>query len=435
MTKVVIIGAGSGFGGRISLDILTRMGLKGVEIVLCDIDEKKVETVHKYVQTIIDTHQMNKTAKVWSTVNREQALPNADFVMISVAIGGPAYYGEPFDSEFTIPLKYGIIQTVADTAGPGAIFRALRTAPEMIRMVNDINRLAPKSMILNLTNPMSVLTWTLSKYTKVPIVGLCHGVTGNFKRLADILKIPQDEVSFICAGINHMTWFIDFRHNGVSVMEELRKAVRQNTSEKATGQNYFYRTQVMDITGYFTTESDRHIPEYLTWFQTGDNSSLKEYAKITRGIKDRRHAWYEDMGVTIESRNTVELGLSHESASGIIEAVSFSGSFEFSGNVLNRGYIENLPFGCCVEVPCTADANGVHPHTVGALPTMCAALCQTNINEHTLMAEAITEKNREKAFQALLMDPMASTKLTLQTARQLFEEMWNREIELGIELI
>ena len=173
----------------------------------------------------------------------------------------------------------------------------------------------------------------------------------------------------------------------------------------------------------------------MPWFQNGDPTDILAYTNITRGVKDKRHHWYEDMGIAIEKAESVELILSHESASGIIAGITTGKKFTFSGNVLNKGYIENLPYNCCVEVPCTADGNGIHPHTVGKLPTVCAALCQTNINEQTLMVEAIWEKSREKAFHALLLDPQSSTKLTIDKAYKLFNEMWDREIELGMELI
>jgi alpha-galactosidase len=427
MTKIAIIGAGSGFGGRISADILTRFQQEEIHIALCDINKDKLDIVEKYVNKVIELNKL--PARVSATTERREAIKNADFVLISVSIGGPAYYDEPFESELSIPSKYGITQTVADTLGPGALFRALRTAPEMIRMVQDINELAPGSVILNLVNPMAVLTTVLTQYAKVPLIGLCHGAIGNAKQLAKIVDVPFHEVDYTVAGINHMTWFIKFMHNGKDLLPRIKEEITGRHRQK-----FEFRSEIMEHIGYFTTESDRHIVEYVPWFQHVDKSVLQPYVDITRNVKNKRHHWYEDMGITIDKADSFELILSNESASGIMEGLVKGKPFVFSGNVINKGYISNLPDGVCVEVPCTADRNGIHPHTVGKLPTVCAALNMTNINEQQLVVEAILEKNREKAFQALLLDPETQTKLTMQQTKQLFEEMWNREIELGMEL-
>jgi alpha-galactosidase len=204
--------------------------------------------------------------------------------------------------------------------------------------------------------------WQYQNYAKVPLLGLCHGVVGNAKRI-------------------------------------------------------LFRSEIMKHTGYFTTESDRHIVEYVPWFQHIDKSILKPYVDITMNIKNKRHHWYEDMGVTIDQADSFDLTLSHESASGIIEGMVKGKPYTFSGNVINKGYIENLPNGICVEVPCTADRNGIHPHTVGRLPTICAALNMTNINEQQLLIEAIIEQDRNKAFQALLLDPVTQAKLSMKQTK------------------
>ncbi|WP_192959921.1 alpha-glucosidase/alpha-galactosidase [Ruthenibacterium lactatiformans] len=439
MVKVSVIGAGSGFGRRISCDIMARMGkTHDVELALCDIDAFKLNAVKEYLEKVKEKNGITRT-KVTTTLDRKESLMNADFVLLSVSIGGPAYFGEPYESEVGIPEKYGITQPVADTMGPGAIFRCMRTAPEMIRMVEDVNRYAPNSMILNLTNPMAMLTAIVMRYAKVPVVGLCHGVSYNCNIIAERLGIPREEIDFICAGINHMTWFIQARHNGKDILPEIRDLILNykhvQTGKRRSPQDWASRSKILREFGWFTTESDRHIVEYVPWFQNDDHKDLYEYSEFTKGTKEQRQSWYADTGVTLEQEESMELVVSHEAASGIIEAVTTGKTFVFSANVMNDGYITNLPRNCIVEVPCTVDGNGLHPHYVGEIPTQCAALCQTNINEQLLMIEACCEQDKQKAFMAMMLDPECCAKLNLTQMRQMFEEMWAREEELGIPLL
>jgi alpha-galactosidase len=423
--KVVFIGAGSAFGGRVSVDVLSREPLQDSTIALCDINSDRLETVRSYVQKVNDSN--NLKAKVVASTDRTELLEDADFVLLAVAIGGPAYYGEPFDSEMAIPAKYGILQTVADTMGPGAIFRALRTAPVMLEMIDDINRLAPKASILNYTNPMAILTWLFNEHARVPIVGLCHGVQGNANRLAGMAGVELEEVDYICAGINHMTWFTKFEHQGRNLLPDLTAKLIE-TSKGSTP--YQFRGEVAEVFGYYSTESDRHFPEYVPWFQNGDRELFEPHIERTRGIKDKRQHWYEDMGVAIEKADSVELIRSHEWASAIMESMVTGVPQVFSGNVMNRGLIENLPTEACVEVPCTVDGNGIHPHRVGPLPIQCAALCKSNIIMQELCVEAIRRRSRETAFQALLLDPISQANLTVKTARKMFDELWEAEGDL-----
>ena len=426
--KVVFIGAGSAFGGRVSVDVLSREVLQGSTIALCDIDSDRLETVKSYVQKVNDSNGLS--ANIVASTNRTELLKEADFVLISVAIGGPAYYGEPFDFEMNIPAKYGVVQTVADTMGPGAIFRALRTAPAVLEMIDDINRLAPHATILNYTNPMAVLTWLINERAEVPAVGLCHGVQGNANRLAKLAGVTLEEVNYICAGINHMTWFTKFDCSGKNLLPELMEKLAQSSRESNP---YEFRGEVADVFGYYSTESDRHFPEYVPWFQNGNRKLFEPHIERTRGIKGKRQHWYEDMGIAIEKADSVELIRSHEWASAIMDSVVTSIPRVFSGNVMNNGLIENLPPESCVEVPCTVDGNGIHPHRVGKLPMQCAALCRTNIVMQELCVEAIRTRSKQTAFQALLLDPISQANLTIKTAREMFDELWDAERDLLTE--
>jgi alpha-galactosidase len=423
--KVVFVGAGSAFGGRVSVDVLSREPLQDSTIALCDIDAGRLETVRSYVQKVTDSNNLDAT--VLASTDRNELLEDADFILLSVAIGGPAYYDEPFESEMRIPAKYGIVQTVADTMGPGAIFRALRTAPVMLEMIDDINDLAPNATILNYTNPMAILTWLFNERSRVPVVGLCHGVQGNAGRLAKLADVSLDEVRYICAGINHMTWFTKFEHDGVDLLPELTRKIIAS----AKGSNpYEFRGELAEVFGYYCTESDRHFPEYVPWFQNGERERFTPHIERTMGIKGKRQHWYEDMGVAIEQAESVELIRSHEWASAIMDSMVTGSPRVFSGNVMNRGCMDNLPAESCVEVPCTVDGNGISPHRVGSLPLQCAALCKSNIIMQELCVEAIRLRSKDAAFRALLMDPITQANVTIAQAKSMFDELWKAEGDL-----
>jgi alpha-galactosidase len=421
--KFTIIGAGSGFGSRLSVDVLSRAPLADSTIALCDIDEKKLATVGGYVQRVIDGNDL--PARVETSTDRREVLPGSDFVVISVAIGGPAYYDHPYESEMEIPLKYGVHQTVGDTVGPGGIFRGLRTGPELVAMTRDINRLAPKATIINYTNPMAILTWVLNEVADVPVVGLCHSVQGTAKRLASFIAAPFEEVGHWVAGINHMSWFLEFTHRGEDAYPRLRDCL----ADPETFAKDPVRFEVMEHFGRFVTESSRHMSEYVPYYQ--HRPELMDSMVLPRSKhKQKRQAWLEDMGVKADQRESIELVRSHEYASGIAEASVTNQPMRFNGNVTNAGLIANLPTGCCVEVPCMVDRDGIHPCAVGDLPAQCAALCRANVAVQQLTVRAILERDAESAYHALCLDPATSAVLPLARIRELFDEMWEAEGDL-----
>jgi alpha-galactosidase len=431
--KAVIIGAGSAFGGRLSVDILSREPLQDSTIALCDIDATKLELTGNYVRKVIESN--NLPAKLEMSTNREELLAGADVVVLSVAIGGPAYYDEPYESEINIPARYGIVQPVGDTVGPAGLFRALRSAPVMLEMIDDINRLAPNAVILSYTNPMAILTWLFSARSTSPVIGLCHGVTGNSKKMAEMADVPFEECTFTAAGINHMTWFLDFHHKSKDILplihEKIIKGGKQaRLGGEPTPYSFEFRGDMVEALGYFPTESDRHFPEYVPYYQHESRFDLMRYCKITKGIKGKRQQWYEDMGVSANDAESVKLIRSHEFMSGIMEARFTNEPFTFSGNMMNDGYITNLPSKCCVEVPITVDAKSIAPTTIGDLPLQCAALCRTNIIFQEMTVRAVTEKSREAAFQALLFDPSTQAVLNVRRIKEMFDEMWEAEEHL-----
>ena len=224
MAKIVIIGAGSGFGSRLSIDILARESLAGSTIALCDIHEGRLAQVRDYVQRAIDAHDLPGT--VVAGTDRQELLPDADCVVTAVSIGGAAYWGEPYRSEVEIPLSYGVVQTVADTVGVGGVFRFLRTAPEHLQFARDMERLCPDALMLNYTNPMCMLTWLHSVGSSIRNVGLCHSVQGTTRKLAGALGVDYDRVSYLVAGINHQAWVLRLRHGREDLYPRLRDGAR-----------------------------------------------------------------------------------------------------------------------------------------------------------------------------------------------------------------
>ncbi|HJP32691.1 MAG TPA: alpha-galactosidase [Candidatus Latescibacteria bacterium] len=428
MAKIVIIGAGSGFGSRLSIDILSRESLKDSTIALCDIDEERLEGVRSYVQRAVDGH--NLPGKVVAATDREQLLPGADCVVTAVSIGGAAYWGEPYRSEVEIPMKFGVQQTVADTIGVGGIFRFLRTADEHLQFALDMERLCPQALLLNYTNPMCMLTWLHSVGTTIENVGLCHSVQGTTKKLTAAVGAPYDEVSYTVAGINHQAWVLSLQHRG----EDLYPALWQAIDSHESFEQDKVRVEMMRQFGYFVTESTRHNAEYLPYFRR--TTELCDFYGVPQrnpvSMENiRKRDWMKDSGVEDDGEDDVPpLTASHEYASLIIEARMENTPFAFNGNVMNNGSIPNLPEDCCVEVPCLADAEGVHATFVGDLPTQCAALNRTNVSVQELAVEAVLNRDREAAFHACALDPLTAAVVPLPQIREMFEELWTAEGDL-----
>lgn len=425
MAKIVIIGAGSGFGSRLSIDILSQEALKDSTIALCDTHEGRLSQVQDYVQRAIDGH--NLPGKVVGSTNREELLPGADCVVTAVSIGGAAYWGEPYRSEVEIPLKYGVHQTVADTIGVGGIFRFLRTADEHLNFAKDMERLCPDALMLNYTNPMCMLTWLHSVGSSIQNVGLCHSVQGTTKKLANGVGVDYEDVSYLVAGINHQAWILKLRQGNDDLYPKLREVVE--TDEAFADDKV--RVEMMRQFGYFVTESTRHNSEYLPYFRR--TKEQREYY----GVPDRapvsmentrKRSWMKDSGVEDEGDQEIPpLTSSHEYASLIIEARMTGMPFAFNGNVMNHGSITNLPTKCCVEVPCLADREGVHPTYVGDLPAQLAALNMTNIAVQELAVQAVLDRDKEAAFHSCALDPLTAATVSLPDIRKMFEELWEAE--------
>ena len=432
--KIVIIGAGSGFGGRLSIDILSRPALQDATIALCDIHAERLEQVRTYVQRAIDGHKL--PAKVVASTDRAELLPGADCVVTAVSVGGPAYWGEPFYSEIEIPRKYGLEQFIGDTVGPGGVFRFLRTAPPHLQFCKDMERYCPDALMLNYTNPMAMLTWMHSIGSSISNVGLCHSVQGTTKKLANAVDAPYEECSYTVAGINHQAWVLRLRHHSGGGSEDLYPRLWDAVDTHESFEKDRVRVEMMKQFGYFVTESSRHNSEYVPYFRRTkelreQHGLMERPTVVTDEAQVNKRAWEEDSGASLDTESNIpQLNESHEYASSIMEAMHTGEPFVFNGNVMNNGAITNLPDECCVEIPCLIDREGLRGCHVGALPPQCAAINRTNINVQELAVRAALERDKEMAFHAVALDPLTASVLSLGQMRAMFEEMWQAEAHL-----
>ena len=427
MPKIALIGSGSDFGRKFSLDILALPDLADLTISLMDIDEEHLRPVAAVARRAVEVHGLN--ARIESTLDRRKALEGADYAVASFATGGDAYNGPVYASDIMIPRRYGVDQAVGDTLGPGAIFRTLRTAPVMLDECKDMDELCPDAYLLNYVNPMAMLCWIVNASTTIKTVGLCHSVQGTSMRLANAIGAPYDEVTYLVAGINHMAWFLELKWKG----EGAYPLLRERMADPAVVGRDTVRSDLFRHFDHFVTESTNHLSEYVPYYrksadvreayQLGTREDNIGQDLISGQRYTERDGRPEKLQRQIAGEEPIELGGSREYAASIIGALETGIPFGFNGNVLNCGIISNLPDECCVEVPCVADNTGIHSTPVGALPTQLAALCQSNIAVQQLTVEAVLERDLRKAYHALLLDPLTAAVCTTSQIRGMFDEL------------
>ena len=329
--------------------------------------------------------------------------------------------------DFEIPKKYGLQQTIGDTTGIGGIFRGLRTLPVMFDIAKDMEEVCPDAWLLNYTNPMAILTMGMLKATKIKTVGLCHSVQVCVPELFEHLGIKDqynlDEFQWKIAGINHMAWLLEINRNG----EDFYPEIRRLASEIANPHKDSVRFELMKHFGYYVTESSEHNAEYHPYFIKKNYPELIEQLQIPideylRRCVDQIAGW-ETQRDEIVNDGSLEHTRSREYASYIMDAITTGTPTMIAGNVLNKGLITNLPEDCCVEVPCLVDKNGVQPTYVGKLPTQLAALNRTNINVQELTVEAAMTLEKDKIYQAALMDPHANSELSISEIKAMVDEL------------
>jgi len=426
MTKIAFIGAGSTvFAKNLLADILSFPELAGSTISLMDINPERLRTSEIVAHKVADFFGAKPT--IQATPDRRQALDGADYAISMFQVGG---YKPSTVIDFEIPKKYGIQQTIADTLGIGGIMRGLRTIPVFLDICNDMQELCPEVMFLQYVNPMAMNTWAISRASKIKTVGLCHSVQGTAETLSEDIGVPYNEINYVCAGINHMAFYLRFERNGEDLYPELRKAMEA----KSYGRRYrgladHVRYEALRRTGYFVTESSEHFSEYVPWFIKHDRSDLIEQYEIPideylRRCEDQIAEWESDKAALERGElDEQRYERSQEYGSLIIHSMETGQPRVVYGNVPNRGLIDNLPQGCCVEVPCLVDTNGLQPTTIGALPPQLAALMQTNINVQSLVVEAALTGKREHVYHAAMLDPHTAAELSLDQIWSLVDEL------------
>jgi alpha-galactosidase len=425
MTKIAMIGAGSTvFMKNLVGDILAEPLLKECEIALMDIDPKRLATSRLVAERIAAAVDAKPT--ISATTDRRRALENADYVVLMIQVAG---YKPGTVTDFEVPKQRGLRQTIADTLGIGGIMRGLRTAPVLIDIARDMQQLCPNALMLQYVNPMAINCAALARVTpNIRTVGLCHSVQGTAKELAADIGVPYEEIRYRCAGINHMAFYLSFdRRRPDGSIEDLYPRIRRVIEEGRVPDWNRVRYEVFRHFGYFVTESSEHFSEYVPWFIKRDRPDLIEKFNIPLDEYisrcERQIARWNEEEKELTSNTRMEVARSKEYAAGIMLAEITGEPIVINGNVENRGYIDNLPDGICVEVPCLIDHNGVQPVRVGRLPPQLAALMQTNINVQQLTVEAIVTGRMEHAKHAAMLDPHTAAELSLEEISDLVDEL------------
>lgn len=425
MTKITFIGAGSTvFAKNLLGDILSFPELADSTISLMDIDPERLRTSEIVAHKIAEF--FGAEPKIEATLDRRQALDGADYAISMFQVGG---YRPSTVIDFEIPKKYGIRQTIADTLGIGGIMRGLRTIPVFLDICKDMEEVCPDVMFLQYVNPMAMNTWAIDRASKIKTVGLCHSVQGTAEALAEDIGVPYEEINYICAGINHMAFYLKFERNGENLYPQIRKAFKTKSyGRRYRGLGDHVRYEVFNRTGYFVTESSEHFSEYVPWFIKQNRSDLIEQYEIPldeyiRRCEDQLAEWEAEKAALERGELDEAYERSHEYGSLIIHSMQTGTPRVVYGNVANRGLIDNLPQGCCVEVPCLVDKSGIQPTKIGMMPPHLAALQQTNINVQALVVEAALTGKREHIYHAAMLDPHTAAELSLDQIWSLVDDL------------
>lgn len=433
MTVITFIGAGSTvFTKNIAGDILHRPALKGATVRLMDINPKRLEESAVVVGKLAKSIAPGATVETFS--DQRRALDGADFVVVSFQIGG---YEPATVTDFEVPKKFGLRQTIADTLGVGGIMRGLRTVPHLWSICADMMEVCPDAIMLQYVNPMAINTWAIgARFPQIRQVGLCHSVQGTAEELARDLDIPVGEIRYKAGGINHMSFYTTFEHrqadgSHVDLYPALRKGYREGRFPKPSSWNprcpNKVRYEMMMRLGYFVTESSEHFAEYTPWFIKRDRPDLIERFGIPLDEYPKRCveqiARWDRQAQQYRDAETITVEPSHEYASSIVNAVVTGEPAVIYGNVLNRGFIPQLPAGCAVEVPVLVDAMGLQPTVVHDIPPQLIALMRTNINVQELTVAALVEENPEHLYHAAMLDPHTGAELDLDQIWELVDDL------------
>jgi alpha-galactosidase len=425
--RIAIIGAGGyTFPLRLIRDVLAFESTQDATFALTDIEPVALERTRRLAQRLIDSHEL--PARVEADLDRRAMLRDADVVLVTFQVGGL----EAYRHDVEIPRRYGVDQTVGDTLGPGGVFRGLRTAAVLEGIAADMHELCPDALMIQYANPMAINCW-LTAELGIKTVGLCHSVQGTSRTLARILGVEDRHWTFQCAGINHQAWFTRFACDGVDLTATLRDAV----NEFARGERYVMnesdslygggreqvRTAVMNLTGYFHTESSHHASEYLPYFRRTPEETHSYLPERWDYLQINEEHDPAELQREAEEAARQPLRSSEEYAASIIDSLITNVPRVIHGNVRNDGLITNLPPGCCVEVPCLVNVNGIQPTHVGRLPEACAAMNLGSIAVQSCAVRAAQERSRELVHAAVALDPLTAAVLPLERIHSMVDEM------------
>jgi alpha-galactosidase len=416
MTRIAFIGAGSvEFTKDLLADLLSFPELGDATIALQDIDRERLQSAEAMARWT--NHAVGAHATIETHLDRRAALAGCDHVINMIQVGGHA----ATLIDFEIPKRHGLRQTIGDTLGVGGIFRALRTIPVMQGIGRDMAELCPDAWLLNYTNPMAILCWAMYEGSPIErVVGLCHSVQWTTRELAELAGVPYQEVTYLGAGVNHQAWILRFERDGESLYPLLDAAIERDPELRRRVRVEMYRRF-----GLFPTESSEHSAEYLPYFLRSDEMIERFRVPVDEYVRrsEENLRVYDEMRAKLDAGTPFEIERSLEYAALIVHSMLTGEPRVIYGNVRNDGLISNLPQGCCVEVPCLVDGNGVQPTAVGALPPQLAALNRTFLNVCELTVRAAVDGSREHVYHAALLDPNAAGTLSPEAIGALVDEM------------
>ncbi len=428
MTKITFVGAGSlGFTQELVRDILTFPLLQDATLSLMDIDAERLEWAKKGVERLILAG--HHPAKVAATMDRAAALKGSDIVLTTILAGST----DVWRHDIEIPKKYGVDINVGDTRGPSGIFRFLRTINPMMDIVRDMEKLCPNAVLLNYTNPMAMLVSAIQKQSPITVTGLCHSVQGTAKMLAGWIGAPFEEIDYLCAGINHQAWYLQYKWNGEDAYPLILGAV---TDQPRVFNEEQVRNEMFLALGYYVTESSGHNSEYNWWFRKrpdlieqycthGSGWNPGEHAYILKEYQHNEATWKAQVEAALaRPLEPQDLTRGEEYAAYIINALRGGQPFKFNGNVQNTQLVTNLPEGACVEVPVLVDRAGFHPIHVGPLPPECALLTQLSSGIEEMAIHASMAGDPTMVYRAICHDPLTASVLSLAEIRQMTNELF-----------
>jgi len=439
VAKIVLIGAGSHvFSHRLITDVLSLPELRDGTISLMDIAQEPLDLTAAFARNLVKQNKFK--TKIEATTDRREALDGADYIFAAIMVGG----GRLGQIDREITLKHGLDSGDISTQGPCAIMASIRHIPIMLDICRDMEELCPDAWFLNYTDPMPPICWAINDYTPINHVGLCHSVINTSGEMAKYIGAPYDEISYLVAGINHMAWFLEFKWRGKDAYPLLREKFKDPAVYSGPKSAYngpdVARAELFKAFGYYVTESSKHVSTYVPYFrktpqdierykQDSGEVYLNNRARFISRFQERN----DELVKQIKSNYKFPLEHSGEYGTLMIKSMETGVPMQVYGNVKNTGLITNLPQGCCVEVPCLVDKEGVHPCYVGALPPQVAALNRANVSVQELTVKGVVEKDKTAILHSILLDPLTSAVLTIDEIKDMVKDLFkaNKEYMKG----